>query len=188
LPFKNQSFNLILCSSVYEYIDNEFLFWNEIGKVLKKGEEIIVSLPIKVYAESITSSKTDIVDSDNVNITLRFDDGSLGIISYVALGDTRLGKERVEIFGDNSTVVIDNFRKVELYKNRKVTKVKSRGKGHGEEVQASVSALKEGNPSPIPFESLVLTTLTTVRIKESLRKNLPIDVSYPQEIKKNCES
>ncbi len=127
-------------------------------------------------------------NDQNVNITLRFDDDSLGIISYVALGNTRLGKEHIEIFGDNCKVVNDNLRMAELGKNRKVTKVKSRGKGHREEVQASVSALKEDNPSPIPFESLVLTTFTILKIKEPFCKNLPIDVIYSEGITKNSES
>jgi polar amino acid transport system substrate-binding protein len=143
--------------------------------------------PLKVYAEAISSLNTSITDFDNVNITVKFNDGSLGVITYVALGDPGPGKERIEIFGDNATVIIDDFKMAALYDNRKTKKVWAKGKGHREEVEAFISALKAGNSAPIDFKSLVLTTITTFNIHESLNKRTPIYIHYPQsELELTC--
>jgi ubiquinone/menaquinone biosynthesis C-methylase UbiE len=47
LPFRKGAFDLILCSSVYEYIDSEDTFWNEIRYVLSREGEILLSVPNK---------------------------------------------------------------------------------------------------------------------------------------------
>jgi predicted dehydrogenase len=134
--------------------------------------------PTRVYAEAITSSNSNIVAADNVNITISFSDGSLGAITYVALGDTALGKERIEIFGGNATAVVDDFRVAEFYSNRRRTKsLKSRGKGHEQEIKEFVSALQGSKPSPIAFKTLVLSTVATLRINESLKTQMPVPVT-----------
>ena len=121
--------------------------------------------PIRVYAEAISSRSQNLINSDNVSITLNFSDGSLGVITYVALGDGALGKERIEVFGSNAAAIVDDFRCAEFYGNsRRVKRVRGKGKGHREEVQEFIEALLAGEPSPISFNSLVLTTLTTLRI------------------------
>src|SRR5215813_340710 len=92
--------------------------------------------PTRVYAEAIAGRSPTIINSDNVNITVTFSDGSLGTITYVALGDTGLGKERIEVFGGNAVATIDDFRVAEFYRNRRrVKKLRHRGKGHNEEVK-----------------------------------------------------
>jgi predicted dehydrogenase len=97
-----------------------------------------------------------------VNISVPFSDGSLGTITYVALGDAAFGKERIEIFGGNAVATVDDFRVAEFYRNRRrVKKLRHRGKGHDEEVNEFIAALRAGSPSPIPFNSLILTTITT---------------------------
>jgi len=73
--------------------------------------------PIRVYAEAISSRSQNLINSDNVSITLNFSDGSLGVITYVALGDGALGKERIEVFGSNAAAIVDDFRCAEFYGN-----------------------------------------------------------------------
>jgi polar amino acid transport system substrate-binding protein len=134
--------------------------------------------PIKVYAEAISSMDGSIMNDDNINITIKLSNGSLGIITYVALGDTSLGKERIEIFGGNSTVVINDFRWAEFYRNQKTRKIRERGKGHSEEIKAFIEAMIEGKSAPISFSSLVSTTVTTIKIIESLKGGSPICINY----------
>jgi predicted dehydrogenase len=134
--------------------------------------------PTRVYAEAVTSTNPNIVATDNVNITISFSDGSLGAITYVAVGDTANGKERIEVFGGNATAIVDDFRVAEFYSNRRYVKsLKCRGKGHAQEISEFVSALQARKPSPIAFNSLVLTTLATLRIKESLKTQMPVAIT-----------
>jgi predicted dehydrogenase/threonine dehydrogenase-like Zn-dependent dehydrogenase len=136
--------------------------------------------PTKVYAEAISCRELDTIDTENVNITLTFGDGSLGTITYVSLGDPVLGKERIEVFGGNAVAIVDDFRVAEFYSNRRrVRKIKHTGKGHEEEVKEFVAALQTGGSSPIPFKSLVLTSITTLRINQSLRNQMPVTINSP---------
>ena len=136
--------------------------------------------PIKVYAESISSNNSRIVNTDNINITIKLQDGSIGIITYVSMGDTSLGKERIEIFSDNSTAIINDFKFAELYRDQKLKKIREHGKGHREEIAAFVDAMIDGNPAPISFENLVSTTMTTIKIIDSLDSGTPICISGPR--------
>lgn len=52
-------------------------------------------------------------------------------------------------------------------------KLSSVGKGHKEELEAFLSAIRAGNDAPIPFQSIYLTTLTTLKIVDSLNTGLP---------------
>ena len=135
--------------------------------------------PLKVFAASTSNHDMRITNSDNLNANITFSNGSLGIITYVALGDTSAGKERIEIFRDSSTVIIDDFKRAYFYRGRRLKKMRARGKGHREEIEAFIAAVQKGLPSPIDFASILSTTMTTFRIRESLHKGKPIFVDIP---------
>jgi polar amino acid transport system substrate-binding protein len=137
------------------------------------------SKPVKVFAECISGPGTKMKNQDNVAITIRFSNGSVGVITYLACGDTLLNKERVEIFGGGKSFVIEDFRTGELYAGGTCRKIKNAGKGHKEEVELVIKSVREGLPSPIPFESICYTTTTTFRILDSLQTGLPQDVVFP---------
>jgi polar amino acid transport system substrate-binding protein len=129
--------------------------------------------PIKVYAESISSDNERIMPDDNVAVVVKFDDGSIGNLTYVANGDKSLPKEYIEVYSGGKVGIINDFRNGFLHKEGKVIKLKSSGKGHKEEVHQFLENIKEGKNSPIEFESLCLTTLTTFKILDSLSTGLP---------------
>lgn len=45
LPFKNESFNFVLCSNGIEHLENPFLFIRECYRVLKKEGKILITTP-----------------------------------------------------------------------------------------------------------------------------------------------
>lgn len=115
--------------------------------------------------------------SDNIAITIRFSNGSVGVISYLANGDSALPKERIEIFSGGKTAVIDNFKALETYQGgtRKVHETASVEKGHEAEVEEFVSSVHLAKDL-IPFHSLVATTRATFKIIESLESGLPVEL------------
>jgi predicted dehydrogenase len=137
------------------------------------------SEPVAVYALSTSSTNAQILDVDNININLKMSDGSLGIITYTTLGDMFSGKERIEIFGGKSSAVIDDFTVATFHDEHKNKKVKGKGKGISEELQVFLDRIKNGQPSPIPMKSLMLTSVTTFSIKTSLEKNSPVNIHVP---------
>ena len=137
------------------------------------------SNPIKVYADCIESNNDKLKLDDNIAIVIKFKNGSIGNLTYVANGDKSLPKELIEIFGAGKAATINDFQNGTLFSNNKSKSLKSSGKGHQQEVEAFLNALKDGKDSPIDFRSICLTTITTFRIIDSLRTGLP------QEIKLN---
>ena len=132
----------------------------------------------RVYAESIASRSPDVLNEDSVFVTLKFSDGSNGSIAYLAEGDKSLAKERVEIFGEGKSFVLDDFRACSLYQNGREEQVKLRAqdKGQREEVRAVCAVVREGAPVPIDLDDLAATTRVTFRILDSLRKGAPMEV------------
>ncbi|MCH7678856.1 bi-domain-containing oxidoreductase [candidate division KSB1 bacterium] len=133
--------------------------------------------PVRVYAETISGNKSAL-NNDNVSIIIRLSDGSTATIIYIANGDPSFEKERVEIFGNKIVAVIENFGQTVVAANGKTKSFKTRGiqKGHHEELTAFVNAIRSDKPLPISFESLVLTTLTTFKIVDSIRTGAPVEI------------
>ena len=131
------------------------------------------SEPIKVYAECINIANDKMKADDTISIIVKFKNGSVGNLNYLANGSKSLPKEMIEIFGGGIIGRINDFRSGELHQGSKITKLKSNSKGHKQEVEAFLTAIKEGKLSPISFESIRLTTETTFKIIDSLNTGLP---------------
>jgi predicted dehydrogenase len=133
--------------------------------------------PTRVFAECIGGGSRFRGD-DNVAITLRFADGSIATVLYTALGDSRLGKEYLEVYGEGSVAILDDFRTLLLSKRGKQQRIKAanQDKGFEAEMKRFVAAAKSGGPMPIPFEQLALTTRATLAVLESLRSGAPVDL------------
>jgi predicted dehydrogenase/threonine dehydrogenase-like Zn-dependent dehydrogenase len=132
--------------------------------------------PVKVYADCIKSENERIKNDDNIVICIRFSDGSVGNITYIANGDKTLPKERVEIFGGGLSFVNDDFQNGYFYSKGKEHTIKGTGKGHQEEVEAFIKFVKGEQGNPISNESMLLTTLTSFKIIDSLLSGLPQDI------------
>jgi predicted dehydrogenase/threonine dehydrogenase-like Zn-dependent dehydrogenase len=134
------------------------------------------SNPVKVYAECIDSVNDTLKNDDNIAIVVKFANGSIGNLTYVANGDKAMAKEMLEIFGGNVSFTINDFRSGTLYRNNKEVKIANEGKGHKQEVEAFVHAVQKGQPAPISFESLYLTTLVTLKVLDSLNTGMPQEI------------
>ncbi|MDT4954798.1 MAG: polar amino acid transport system substrate-binding protein [Acidobacteriota bacterium] len=136
------------------------------------------ALTTRVYAESITSRNQEMVDEDNVFITLRFADGSNGSLAYLSEGDKALPKERVEIFCEGKSFVLDDFRSATGYRNgrEESTKPRQQDKGQADEARAVCAIVLEGGQAPIALDDLATTTRATFRIRESLRTGQVMDI------------
>jgi polar amino acid transport system substrate-binding protein len=127
------------------------------------------SLPVSVFAECISGVSTAVHNHDNLAITLKFADGSLGNIIYTTLCDKMLPKEYCEVHCEGSSAILDNFKKLQLRSVIKEHSYKLDGnKGHKEEVIAFINAIKTGKEMPISYNELYSVTLATFATVESL--------------------
>ncbi len=107
--------------------------------------------------------------SDNVAVTLKFADGSVANLLYLANGDRSIPKEFFEVFCQGAIARLHDFRALELARNGKVQKFKSlQDKGHRRELQLTIEAVRDGEPSPISFEELVEVTEATLLVQDAL--------------------
>lgn len=136
--------------------------------------------PRFVYAQALPGGGRHITE-DNVLITVTFGDGSVGTIHYLANGDPRVPKERIEVFGNGVVAIIEDFQSGAVFQQGKRMALGHRlwsrqDKGHAAELGAFMTAVKADGRAPIPLESAVLVTLTTLKIHDSLRENTPMPI------------
>src|SRR5262249_14010087 len=117
---------------------------------------------------------------DNIIATLKFANGSLFTITYLANGDRSASKERVEVFGGGSVAMLEDFRYLELVRHGRKRVMRSRwsqDKGHKNELRAFIHAVASQGAAPIPFEQIVGSTLATLRLKNSCQIGTPQTVA-----------
>jgi predicted dehydrogenase len=114
-----------------------------------------------VDARGIGPRRTRLEDAA---IQIAFADGSVGQIVYVAGGAGSLGKERVEVHGGGLSAVIDDWREGTLHRGPKRARLGAAGKGHAEEIEALLAAVRAGGPSPIAPDTLLAVTRATFRV------------------------
>src|SRR5437867_157412 len=138
---------------------------------------LVGALPIRAHVRVLPNG--GLYQDDNLVVMLEFANHSLGTITYVANGDRRFPKERLEVFGGGVVGVLDDFRKLELLAGGRRRVFRSwfyQDKGHLAGWEHFVRAVKEGAGLPIPVEELVSTSLVTLRIVEALRTGETVSV------------
>jgi len=115
-------------------------------------------------------------NTDNATILLKYRNGSTGVINYFANGSKAYSKERIEIYSQNRTIVIDNFRKSHYYGFNNSGMSKSQDKGHFEQFRLFNENLKKGGPSIIPISEIINTSKTAIAAIESLKTGTWISI------------
>ena len=94
---------------------------------------------------------------ENVVLTLRFADGSLGTIFYLSNGNKAFPKERLEVFTGGRVLALDNFRSLRGWGVPGLGRRYSleQDKGQRAMARAFVGAIKDGQPGPIDLEEML---------------------------------
>lgn len=109
-------------------------------------------------------------NADTATILLKFENGSTGTINYFANGSKEYPKERIEIYSQDRTVVIDNFRLTTGFGFRNFKKLRtSLDKGHKNQFEWLLKQVKLGGPSLIPFDEIINTTKASFAAIESMK-------------------
>ena len=130
----------------------------------------------RVYMSALGSSPEE--NTDNAIITLKFENGSQGVINYFSNGSKAYSKERLEVYSQGRTLIMDNFRKTEGFGFKGFSSLKTKlDKGHKAQFDLLIKSVKEGGKSLIPFDELVNTTKASFAALESLQTNSTILVN-----------
>ncbi|MCB9211125.1 MAG: bi-domain-containing oxidoreductase [Ignavibacteriales bacterium] len=109
--------------------------------------------------------------TDNAVLTLKFQNGSQAVVNYFSNGSKSYSKERIELYSQNKTLVLDNFREMVGYGFKGFKKMKSKqDKGHKEQFTRYNNFLKTGGESLIPFNEIINSSKASFAAIESLKQ------------------
>lgn len=108
----------------------------------------------------------DAATDDTVSVTLRFADGSLASLNYLANGSKSFAKERLEVFAGGRVLQLDNFRRLAGFGWPGFSKMNlwRQDKGQRACAAAFVRAVQAGEPAPIPLAELLEVARVTIAI------------------------
>ncbi len=108
---------------------------------------------------------------DTAQISLGFEDGSIASIQYYANGHRSFPKERVEVFASGRILQLENFRVLRGFGWPGFRGFRSwrQDKGHAACVQAFLSAVASGGPSPIPVDEIFEVSRVAIDVAEGFR-------------------
>jgi len=116
-------------------------------------------------------------NTDNASILLKYKNGSNAVINYFANGSKGYSKERVEVYSQERTLVMDNWIKLKGYGFKGFSSAKSgQDKGHFNQFQELVTQQKNGGEAIIPFDEIVNTTRASFAAIDSLKEGKWISV------------
>jgi predicted dehydrogenase len=133
--------------------------------------QFLVGSPIaRVSAERVSGDNRSVVNNDNIAISFKMMDGSVGSLIYSASGDKAYSREALEIFFDGKTIVSRDFRETQLHQNGKVETFKTRSQemGYMQELQNFVLVASGKSADVEAFGQVVATMEVIFAIERSL--------------------
>ncbi len=122
-----------------------------------------------VSVESLKPSHDDLFPTDNFSVQLSFADGSVCTLLYTALGHAGLGKERMELFFDSKSIVMDDYKTLQgfgLASSFNESKHVS-DKGHESLITTFFNNLKDSSfTPPISYDHLYRVAKLTLIIDQ----------------------
>jgi predicted dehydrogenase/threonine dehydrogenase-like Zn-dependent dehydrogenase len=98
--------------------------------------------------------------ADQMSITLRYKNGSIGTVHYLTSGHRSFPKEHLSVFVDQAVYVLDDFRSLRGFGARGFTSQRlwSQDKGHAHQISRFLQRVRQGGAPLMPFETLVNVT------------------------------
>ena len=111
-------------------------------------------------------------NTDNASILLKFENGSTAVINYFANGSKSYSKERLEVYSQERTYIMDNFRSTKGFGVKGFKNVKTKlDKGHNDQFAEYIGFLKKGGKALIEFDEIVNVTRASFATILSLKEN-----------------
>jgi len=116
-------------------------------------------------------------NTDNASILLKYENGTNAVINYFANGSKAYSKERVEIFHQERTLIMDNWRKLKGFGFRNFSSASSsQDKGHQNQFDQLIESIQKGGNQIIPIEDIINTTKASFAAIESLKTGTWVDI------------
>ncbi|MEU5095452.1 bi-domain-containing oxidoreductase [Streptomyces sp. NPDC020996] len=148
-------------------------FAGEGGHFIDTASWLLDADPVSVYAVATSGN-------EDLQVVLRYPDGSTATISYVTTGAPGFPKETLDLVADGKVLRLDDFVRASVYGRKRWVSSrlpKARDKGQSAELAAFLKAVRTGGPMPVPLESLVATTSATLAVQTGLAGGAPVTLA-----------
>ncbi|MCZ4606755.1 bi-domain-containing oxidoreductase [Streptomyces sp. Lzd4kr] len=148
-------------------------FEGEGGHFIDTASWLLEADPVSVYAVAPAGN-------EDLQVVLRYPDGSTATISYVTTGAAGFPKETLDLVADGKVLRLDDFVRASVYARKRWVSSrlpKARDKGQNAELAAFVKAVRTGGPMPVPLQSLVATTSATLAVQAGLAAGAPVTLA-----------
>ena len=123
----------------------------------------------RLAASSIRPTTGYYSPRDNFVVSINFDDGSIGTLTYTALGSKEYPKEKLEVFFDGKVVELDDYKRLTVSGSReKGIETKMADKGQKDELIAFAQAIEQGGEWPIPLWQQIQATEIALQVEERI--------------------
>ncbi len=117
-------------------------------------------------------------NTDNASILLKYENGSTGVINYFSNGSKAYSKERIELYSQERTLVLDNFQSLKGYGFKSFSSLKtSLDKGHKKQFELLIERIRNGGEALIPFDEIINTAKASFAAIESIKKQSWIEIN-----------
>jgi predicted dehydrogenase/NADPH:quinone reductase-like Zn-dependent oxidoreductase len=149
------------------YLDEEA----EGSRFTGEGGHFIDTVSWLVGAEPLAVHAVSAAGAGDLQLMLRYPDGSLATITYATDGHARFPKETLDLLGGERSARLDNFTKATVWSASGKDSSRSllaQDKGQRRMLEQFVAAVRHGTAMPISIPSLIATTRATLKARESL--------------------
>jgi len=126
------------------------------------------SQPLSISVDSLNTKNSDLLSTDNFVSTINFEDGSVCSLTYTSVGSNKQNKERMEIFFDGKSIVMDDYKELTGYGLNSSFNKKSikQDKGHEYLLKEFMKSASSDCISPISKNRILLASKISLIVDE----------------------
>jgi len=139
---------------------------------------LLESEPTHVSAYCLPTGRTDPIGENNLVANFRFADGSIGTLNYSTIGSKKTPGERVEVFAEGVTSIVQDFKRFESASSSKRTRSTWWAhKGYEDQLRSFFNSLAEGVSPQITVRDGARATLVCVEMLRSAQTLTPREIN-----------
>ena len=133
-----------------------------ISEVCHFIDYIIFLLGIDIVNYNINTTKSEF--DECVTLTFSFRSGSIATIHYFSNGNSKLPKERLEVYQAGNIYYLNNYKNLLQNKIKTSSFRMSQNKGHKEIIDNFRDSIKSNQRSPIPLNEILLSAKILLKL------------------------
>ena len=132
-----------------------------------------------IYVSGVDSMESSPLLNDNINISIKLENGTVASVLYTSQGSKGMPKESIEVHGGGQSAKINDFKEVKLFNYKgaiKNIKMRVQDKGQRTMVKNFIESINVGKPC-MSYDSIMNSSLASILAVESLMTDTPMPVN-----------